>query len=481
MTLLENRTSSPGTATATGGDVAAAEVKVQVPTRLSQSRRVLRFGSRPLLVTLDFAAICLASWRTEAGLVYTLGTFLLVFGLFAAGGLYRSRLGLSLLGDLPALVARLIVAVAMANAGRPLLDEGPERHRLIATTSLLVIIFTLGLRGLGYAVVRGLRRSGFALHNTLILGAGSVGGRLASLFQTHRQYGLQPVGFLDAEPHLAPAARPVPVVGSVADLTSAITALHVRVVVIAFGSMRESEMVDVLRTCDRLRCEIFVVPRLFELQSLAADMESVWGLPLVRLRRSPFRSPQWRFKRAFDVAISGLALVVLLPLFALIALAVRLEGGPGVFFRQERVGLDGRLFLLLKFRSLRPDDDAEAAVRWNVADDARVGRVGRFLRKSSLDELPQLLNVLRGHMSLVGPRPERPHFVREFERLVPRYPGRYRVPAGLTGWAQVHGLRGDTSIEERARFDNFYIENWSMWTDVRTLVLTIGSFMRGSG
>jgi exopolysaccharide biosynthesis polyprenyl glycosylphosphotransferase len=186
-------------------------------------------------------------------------------------------------------------------------------------------------------------------------------------------------------------------------------------------------------------------------------------------------------KRVFDVVVSGIALLILAPVMLACALAVRLEGGRGVLFRQERVGLDGRPFELLKFRSLRPADDDESRTRWNVANDHRMGRVGRFLRQTSLDELPQLLNILRGDMSLVGPRPERPHFVHEFTREFPRYAARHRVPAGLTGLAQVHGLRGDTSIEERAQFDNAYIETWSLWSDVKIMLRTAWAVVRGTG
>jgi len=240
-------------------------------------------------------------------------------------------------------------------------------------------------------------------------------------------------------------------------------------------------MVDIIRTCDRLRCEIFLVPRLFELHQVSDDMDTVWGLPLVRLRRATYRSQGWHVKRLFDVAFATGALLVLWPLMLAAAIAVRLEGGPGILFRQERVGADSRRFDVLKFRSLRPVDDAESATNWNIKHDDRLGPVGRFLRKSSIDELPQLFNILRGEMSLVGPRPERPHFVAQFRQTYPRYIARHRVPSGLTGWAQVHGLRGDTSIADRAMFDNYYIENWSLWLDVKILIRTVGSVVKGQG
>ena len=173
--------------------------------------------------------------------------------------------------------------------------------------------------------------------------------------------------------------------------------------------------------------------------------------------------------------------MLLSPLLALLALAVRLETGKGVIFRQERVGCDGVPFALMKFRSLRPLDENESQTNWNISHDARLGPVGRLLRKTSLDELPQLFNILRGDMSLVGPRPERPHFVDQFGELYTGYADRHRVPSGLTGWAQVHGLRGNTSIDERARFDNFYIENWSLWLDIKILLRTAVSVFTRPG
>ncbi len=240
-------------------------------------------------------------------------------------------------------------------------------------------------------------------------------------------------------------------------------------------------MVTLIRTCDRHKCELFVVPRLFELHQVAHDMETVWGLPLVRLRRATYRSPAWRVKRIVDLVFSGAALVFLAPVLAGVAAVVRLDGGPGIIFRQERVGVDGRHFQVMKFRTLRPADDAESAMNWNVALDSRLSGVGRFLRKTSLDELPQLVNVLRGDMSLVGPRPERPYFVDQFRTAYSSYEARHRVPSGLTGWAQVHGLRGDTSISDRARFDNYYIENWSLWLDVKIIARTLSAVVRGAG
>jgi exopolysaccharide biosynthesis polyprenyl glycosylphosphotransferase len=226
---------------------------------------------------------------------------------------------------------------------------------------------------------------------------------------------------------------------------------------------------------------MFILPRLYQVTHVGDDMDALGDMPLIRLRRAAYRSWGWRWKRLFDVAGSLAAIALLSPILLACAIVVRLEGGPGVIFRQERVGVDGRLFELLKFRSLRPVNELESQTNWNIAHDSRVSVVGRTLRRYSLDELPQLFNILRGDMSLVGPRPERPYFVAEFDRLYGDYGARHRVPCGLTGWAQVHGLRGNTSIEDRARFDNFYIENWSLWLDLKILLLTVVSVFKSPG
>jgi lipopolysaccharide/colanic/teichoic acid biosynthesis glycosyltransferase len=209
--------------------------------------------------------------------------------------------------------------------------------------------------------------------------------------------------------------------------------------------------------------------------------DHLWGFAFRRVDdpERPWRGR--RAKRLLDIAVAAPALVAVSPVLLGCALAVRLCDGPGVLFRQERVGQDGRLFTLLKFRSLRPADERESATRWNIAGDHRMSAVGSILRRTSLDELPQLWNVLRGDMSLVGPRPERPHFVANFSKTLPGYAARHRMPVGITGLAQVHGLRGDTSIEDRSRFDNHYIDHWSLWQDVCILLRTASTMVRQAG
>ena len=442
-------------------------------------RTILRWGVRPLLFGTDVIAFGAAVALTDTLRGAHVALFALVVALYGTAGLYRSRLSLSALDDLPALAGRPLAAAAIATTAGVVFDTRMSDGSLLQTALVLGVLGVV-TRSAGYWVVRRCRARGYIAHPTLILGAGRIGGQIAQLLLDHPEFGLRPVGFLDADPLLGVDERPVPLLGGHESLSTVIVEFGVQDVIVAFGSAPESSMVDIIRTCDRLHTEIFFVPRLFELHSTSRDIDSVWGLPLVRLRRAAFRSFSWRVKRAVDVLLAGAALLLLSPLLGLCALGVRWEGGPGVLFSQERVGLDGRAFRVLKFRSMRPLDDRDSQTTWSISADERVGPVGRILRKTSLDELPQLWNILRGDMSIVGPRPERPHFVASFTQTFPRYPARHRVPAGLTGWAQVHGLRGDTSIEDRARFDNYYIENWSLWTDVKIMLRTFGQMLKGS-
>ena len=431
-----------------------------------------------ILLGVDLAAFGLAMALSSRPSVKTLVVLLLIMALFQNAGLYRPRLNLSVLDDAPIILGRALAAggLAMVLGG---LNDGTAGIRRLVTCALFGVLALL-FRTVAYGAIREARRRGRLQQRTLLLGAGNVAGSLAANLVAHPEYGLTPVGMLDDDPLLREHERPVPVLGGYDELTDVVLENSVDVVVVTFGSLREPEMVPVLRAGDRLACEILFVPRLYELHAVTRDTEVLWGVPLVRLRRAPFRTGAWTVKRGFDVVLSAAALLVLLPVLLICALMSRLETGT-VVFRQTRIGLDGRPFTLLKFCSLRPAREDEAQTQWNIGTDSRVRACGRLLRRTSLDELPQLWNVLRGDMSLVGPRPERPHFVDEFTRQYPWYTSRHRVPAGLTGWAQVHGLRGDTSIADRARFDNSYIENWSLWGDVKILLRTAAQVLKAAG
>jgi len=435
-------------------------------------------GLAPVTVVIDVTAVVTASLVLSLSGRSSVLLTVLVLALNGGGGHYRARIAPSLLDELPSLVGRGFVAGAVATSLR--VFAGLPVHDALVYASIVFILLAVAGRAVAYPLMRIYRTSGGLGDPTLIVGCGKVGWKVADTLLEHPEYGLWPLGYVDDDPLLPAHDRRVPVIGGLGQLAGLLRRYRIRNVIVAFTTSRESEMVEALRTCDRMSCEIFFVPRLYELHGADPGTEVVGGLPLIRLSRASYRTLMWRSKRAFDLVLASLALVLVSPLMLLCALAVRLEGGPGVIFRQERVGLDGRRFEILKFRSLKPEP-GEASCRWNIAGDARMGPVGRTMRKLSLDELPQLWNIIRGDMSLVGPRPERPVFVAEFSQQFPRYVARHRVPVGLTGWAQVHGLRGDTDIADRAAFDNYYIENWSMWTDLKIMLRTVGQVLRGQG
>jgi exopolysaccharide biosynthesis polyprenyl glycosylphosphotransferase len=434
------------------------------------------FGLAPLTLVIDITAVLAASRALTLSGRSSLLLTLLVLALNGGAGQYRARIAPSLLDELPGLVGRALVAGAVATSLRVFV-ELPVQDGLVYA-SLVFIVLAVAGRMLAYPLMRVYRRSGGLGDPTIIVGSGNIGCQVADTLIEHPEYGLWPVGYVDDDPLVRD--RRIPVMGGLSELPGLLREYRIRNVIVAFTTSRESRMVDALRACDRMSCEIFFVPRLYELHGAGPDTEVVWGLPLTRLSRASYRTLMWRTKRAFDLVVASVALVLLSPLMLACALAVRLEGGPGVIFRQERVGLDGHRFQILKFRSIRLVP-GEAPGPWNIGRDPRVGPVGRTMRKLSLDELPQLWNIIRGDMSLVGPRPERPSYVEEFSAQFPRYVARHRVPAGLTGWAQVHGLRGDTDIADRAAFDNYYIENWSMWSDIKITLRTVGQVLCGRG
>lgn len=339
---------------------------------------------------------------------------------------------------------------------------------------VLLVLWTVPAVVLGrllmFKVVHVARARGYDQEDTLIVGAGPVGVEVARALEANPDSGLRPAGFIDRFDEYLP----LPIVGTPEDLPTVLEETGVRDVVIAFGSAGEQEIVEYVRACEHLDVQFYAVPRFFE---LGAQVRHV-GYEVDGFALMPMRRPSvwmWRVKRVFDICASAMLLVMASPVFAVCAAAVKLSSPGPVFFRQVRIGRGGRPFEIVKFRSMRVNDDS--ATQWSVEDDDRVTRVGAFLRKSHLDELPQLLNVLRGDMAIVGPRPERPYFVEQFSTEIDNYGHRHRMPVGITGWAQVNGYWGDSSIETRVRLDNRYIENWSLWRDIVIGLRTIPTLL----
>jgi exopolysaccharide biosynthesis polyprenyl glycosylphosphotransferase len=317
-------------------------------------------------------------------------------------------------------------------------------------------------------------RHGFGVRHVLVVGAGRLGRAVIDKLAEHPEAGLRAVALLDDDPQrLGEQYRGIPVAGPTSQAAALVEELGVDTVFLALPLEAHRAMLSVLKEVGRTVADVRVVPDLLQHITFRAGVEDLDGLPVVHLTQVPLSGWMSLVKRTLDIFVSGAALAALSPLFAAIALAIRREDRGPVFYRQRRMGLDGRPFDILKFRSMVPGAEDESGPTWASPEDPRCTRVGRFLRRWSLDELPQLVNVLRGEMSLVGPRPERPEFVREFKETFPQYMLRHRVRAGMTGWAQVHGWRGNTSLTKRIEYDLYYIENWTLSLDVKILWMTL--------
>ncbi|MCC6157211.1 MAG: undecaprenyl-phosphate glucose phosphotransferase [Deltaproteobacteria bacterium] len=316
-------------------------------------------------------------------------------------------------------------------------------------------------------------RRGIGVRRALIVGTGELGRGLASRLLDHRELGLEIIGFLSDDAPMPERVLDRPVYGAPEDVAHVVRAERIELVLVALPLFAADRLRKVLEALDEELVDVKVVPDLYQYVTLRAAVEEFEGLPIVSLRDTPMHGWNALVKRAFDLVATSIGLVVLSPLLLGLAALVKLTSRGPVFYAQERMGLDGRTFRILKFRSMRTDAESATGAVWAVKDDPRRTRIGTFMRRTNLDELPQLLNVLAGHMSLVGPRPERPVFIEQFRTQIPKYMLRHRVKAGITGWAQANGWRGNTDLRRRIECDIYYIENWSLWLDIRIIWMTL--------
>ena len=402
------------------------------------------------------------------------------------------------------LEAGLLVTMAVISVRTLATGDGA-----VAAATAGLAIYSLGFVAAGrlgacVTLARGSRRHP-VLRPTLILGAGKVGNLAAKRLLARPELGFEPVGFLDDDPLEIPGEPTVlPVLGAPPDLDRIVADHRIEHFIVGFSMASHQMMLGLVRRCWELGVSVALVPRLFEVEGDRAVIDRLGGLPLVSLDAPLSSEIGLATKHAFDRVAAAAALVLLAPLLATLAIAIRLSMGSPVMYKQRRVGRDGRHFVMWKFRTMRAprEADREANDAWARAAlgepaseparprsrppeeeapavpilEDRETALGRRLRRLSLDELPQLWNVLRGEMSFIGPRPELPQYVERFEEVVYRYSDRHRMKSGITGWAQVNGLRGDTSLVDRIEWDNYYIENWSFWLDVKIALMTMRAF-----
>jgi Undecaprenyl-phosphate glucose phosphotransferase len=325
-------------------------------------------------------------------------------------------------------------------------------------------------------------RAGIGLKRILIAGAGDLGRMVADRILQHRELGYQVIGFVDDRAggdHLG--YRGLPLLGTLTEVSEIAQRERIDHLYVALPPEEHSKLLDLIEMTSREVIDVKVVPDLLQFIALRARLEDLDGLPIINVNDVPLHGFNSWVKRAIDVAVSAVALALLALPLAIIAALVRMTSPGAVLYRQERMGLDGRAFNVYKFRSMYEGAEDGTGPVWARDDDPRATAIGRWLRRFDLDELPQFWNVLKGDMSIVGPRPERPYFVEQFKHRFPQYMLRHKVKAGITGWAQVNGWRGNTSLEKRIEYDLYYIENWSVTLDLKIMWLTLfrGLFQRG--
>jgi exopolysaccharide biosynthesis polyprenyl glycosylphosphotransferase len=401
-------------------------------------------------------------------------------------GLYQSRRGRSRVDEVLTIAMAVVVATVLLSVViawyRP--PAWPGSTQVFTYSRAFIGIFALADLALVAATRMSLRLAlrkihGHNLQRILIVGAGALGREITTKILAHRELGFEVAGFLDDDPgKLGATVCGVPVLGSLRQAEEILEAHAIDQVFLALPLDAHKKMLQMLDLMARECVEIRLVPDILQYATLKAVMEDVDGTPVINLSQVPLQGWSSMIKRMMDIAMAIPVMIALVPIMPLLAFLIWLEDRGPIFYRQERMGLDGKPFMILKFRTMRVDAEATSGPVWAIKDDPRRTGIGRFLREWSLDELPQIWNVLMGDMSIVGPRPERPTFVREFKHKIPRYMLRHRVKSGITGWAQVHGWRGNTSIKKRIQYDLYYIQNWSLALDFKILWMTIRHAMR---
>ncbi len=415
----------------------------------------------------------------------------LVIALLAALGTYRRRLDRRFLNEIgpvesAAALASMILLAALVMAGGP----GNPDQTVIRVWFFAAILIPAG-RLIRVGIQRALRRNHILVAPTLVIGSGHVAAQVVERLREAPRIGLDPIGYLDADPLLSdfddPPLPGVPYLGQPDTIDDAITRTGAECAVVAFSIFPDEVLAEAVKTAQLRGLRVWVIPRMFDVVGERMRVDHIGGLPVLSLAHANPHGWEFTVKHILDRACSAFGLALISPLFVILMLLVKVSSPGPVFFRQPRVGRDGKVFDCLKFRTMRvaPQSDAEFVPQAGAAPGGVEGVdrrtwIGKIMRATSMDELPQLLTVLRGEMSLVGPRPERPEFVELFDEQIRRYGERHRVKAGVTGWAQVHGLRGQTSIADRAEYDNYYIENWSLSLDLKILALTVVALFRGA-
>jgi Undecaprenyl-phosphate glucose phosphotransferase len=412
---------------------------------------------------------------------------LLIPAAFHLQGLYRLRRSRTRVDDFFAVLVGSIMAVLGGIAGTlyiqtyytsdALKAQGYYEVSQLVWVLFLVLTVTLtfAARETARSYLRARWRSGKSLRRVLIAGAGDLGRTVADRLLEHGELGFTIAGFLDDQASAGDGIgyRGLPLLGALSDVATVCADEHVDEIYVALPLDEHVKMLGVVEYASRECIDVHVVPDLLQFIALRARLEDLDGLPIISIHDVPLRGMNSVIKRLTDIAISAAVILLSSPFTLLVAFLIKRSSPGPVFYSQERMSIDGQSFRVFKFRSMPIDAEDVTGPVWARDDDPRATRIGRWLRRTDFDELPQFWNVLKGDMSIVGPRPERPFFVEQFKHRIPQYMLRHKVKAGITGWAQVNGWRGNTSLEKRIEFDLYYIENWSLTLDFKIMWLTV--------
>jgi Undecaprenyl-phosphate glucose phosphotransferase len=410
-----------------------------------------------------------------------LGRYALLGGLLACSqvvvlaalGLYKNLRFLSFLGEIGYLVSGTFLNIVLSFAVLYYLRIYEVSRSVPLLFAVITVVFLVVGHNLFRRVLIVRRRRGHGLRNLIIVGGNSTALRTATALEGNRLTGYRVKGFVLESADEAAQVPAEKVLGTIDRLEAILSAEQGADVIFTGDANYREHLKLVLETCDRHGLQLHVVPSFGDLVTARGQLEDLDGLPLLSIREIPARSGVNRvLKRTFDIVFSGLFILVFSPVFLALAVAVKLTSRGPVFFTQERVGLDNKVFRIVKYRTMKVQSAQASDTVWTTKDDPRITSIGKFLRRSSLDEIPQFFNIFVGQMSVVGPRPERPYYVEQFRDKYKYFKRRHAVKAGLTGWAQINGLRGDTSIQERIDADIYYIENWTFFLDLKIVVLT---------
>ncbi len=406
--------------------------------------------------------------------IRALGFTLLIWEiLFVYNGLYKIKKTIFGLHDIHIITRSILIGTFILMA-LTFVFRNYDLSRWVVFLGLVFSILIINLdrwlfaKGLAY-----LRTKGWGVNRAIIIGTGHVAKLLADKIRRQPESGYLFVGFVNGTPEVKiefPNEKPI---GTIQELDKLAVEFEVNKIIIACPELDRDKVLQLMLQSEKNIVDFCMAPDLLEMLVNRVAIEEIDGFPLFTLKESPLRGWNIVIKRTLDIVVSGISLILLSPFLGLMALLIKMDSEGPIFYRQERIGIDGKHFTIYKFRSMKMDAEEDTGPVWTSPDDPRRTKLGSFMRKYNLDELPQFINVLKGDMSLVGPRPERPHFVNQFKEEIPRYMARHRVKSGITGWAQVNGWRGDTSIEERTKYDIYYIENWNLLLDIKILLMTL--------